>query len=248
MAFVGEAHDLVGIVFFLEATRHAVRAEETDVEELDLPVRDQAVGRAVEEEGRGGRVVAVVQSAAGEDGSRECDDAGVAEAVGQVLLQRTKLIYSELLILTPLKTGGVGLRKLLTLRCVRCSAGEAARGPDEKALTKRSERKGPAGKSPDHLAYAVGICLNVFEACDEESTPKTGNTTQKTTQKPIGETAQRILDLLTEDPYLTRQALAPILDLTPDGVKYHLNKLQRDGYLERKEGRKTGRWKVLIKK
>ena len=89
----------------------------------------------------------------------------------------------------------------------------------------------------------------------EESTPKTGNTTQKTTQKkssttpkPIGETAQKILDLLIEDPYLTRQALAPILDLTPDGVKYHLNKLQRDGYLERKEGRKTGRWKVLIKK
>lgn len=69
-----------------------------------------------------------------------------------------------------------------------------------------------------------------------------------TTPKPIGETAQKILDLLTEDPYLTRQALAPILDLTPDGVKYHLNKLQKDGYLERKEGRKTGRWKVLIKK
>ena len=97
---------------------------------------------------------------------------------------------------------------------------------------------------------------------DQESTPKlenttlksedtTQNTTQKnspTTQKPIGETAQKILDLLTDDPYLTRMALAPILDLTPDGVKYHLNKLQRDGYLERKEGRKTGRWIVLIKK
>ena len=97
---------------------------------------------------------------------------------------------------------------------------------------------------------------------DQESTPKlenttlmsedtTQNTTQKnspTTQKPIGETAQKILDLLTEDPYLTRQALAPILDLTPDGVKYHLNKLQKDGYLERKDGRKTGRWIVLIKK
>ena len=101
---------------------------------------------------------------------------------------------------------------------------------------------------------------------DQEFTPKTENTTQNTTQKgedttqkttqkkfsttqkPIGETAQKILDLLTEVPYLTRQALAPILDLTPDGVKYHLNKLQKDGYLERKEGRKTGRWKVLIKK
>ena len=37
------------------------------------------------------------------------------------MLQRTLLIYSELLILTPLKTGGVGLRKLLTVRCVHCS-------------------------------------------------------------------------------------------------------------------------------
>ena len=90
---------------------------------------------------------------------------------------------------------------------------------------------------------------------DQESTPKLENTTLKTTQKgeyttqkPISETAQKILDLLTDDPYLTRQSLAPILDLTPDGVKYHLNKLQRDGYLERKEGRKTGRWIVLIKK
>lgn len=75
---------------------------------------------------------------------------------------------------------------------------------------------------------------------DQESTPKLENTTQNTTQK--------ILDLLTDDPYLTRQALAPILDLTQDGMKYHLNKLQRDGYLKRKEGRKTGRWIVLIKK
>jgi ATP-dependent DNA helicase RecG len=101
---------------------------------------------------------------------------------------------------------------------------------------------------------------------DQESTPKADNSTPKatqkgedttqkttqkkssTTQKPIGETAQKILDLLTGDPYLTRQAMASILNLTPDGVKYHLNKLQRDGYLERKEGRKTGRWIVLIKK
>lgn len=53
---------------------------------------------------------------------------------------------------------------------------------------------------------------------DQESTPKLENTTLKTTQKgeyttqkPISETAQKILDLLTDDPYLTRQSLAPIL-------------------------------------
>ena len=105
----------------------------------------------------------------------------------------------------------------------------AASAPADCSRTVREVRRRPA---PEQISSS------------EESTPKTGNTTPK----PIGETAQKILDLLIEDPYLTRQALAPILDLTPDGVKYHLNKLQRDGYLERKEGRKTGRWKVLIKK
>jgi len=89
-------------------------------------------------------------------------DAVDPSAASSRMLQRTQLIYSELPILTPLKTGGVMLRKLLTLRCVRCSAGGAARGPDEKVRTKRPERKGPAGTSPDHLAYAVGICLNVL--------------------------------------------------------------------------------------
>ena len=101
---------------------------------------------------------------------------------------------------------------------------------------------------------------------DHESTPKEENTTQKTTQKaedttqktnpktenttqkPVSDTAQKILDLLTEDPYLTRQDIAPLLNLTPDGVKYHLTRLQRLGYLLRIEGRKSGRWKVLVKK
>lgn len=90
---------------------------------------------------------------------------------------------------------------------------------------------------------------------DQESTPKEENTTQNTTQKvgnatqkPISDTAQKILDVLSEDPYLTRQDLAPLLNLSPDGVKYHLTRLQKLGYLLRFEGRKSGRWKVLIKK
>lgn len=83
------------------------------------------------------------------------------------------------------------------------------------------------------------------------TTPKVDKTTPKaenTTQKPIRDTAQKILDLLTEDPYLTRQDIAPLLNLTPDGVKYHLTRLQKLGYLLRTDGRKSGRWKVLIKK
>ena len=101
---------------------------------------------------------------------------------------------------------------------------------------------------------------------DEESTPKTGNTTQNTipktenstpkttpkkeesTPKKLGATAQSILDVLSEDPYLKREEIAERVGLKLEGLKYQLGQLQKKGYLLRVEGRKTGRWKVLIKK
>lgn len=101
---------------------------------------------------------------------------------------------------------------------------------------------------------------------DIESSDKIGDITQKTTQKnpdttqkpprkdmgitqkPIGDTAQKILDILTEDPFLTRESIAPLVGISSDGVKYHLNRLQKGGYLRRDSGRKQGRWIVLIKK
>lgn len=80
---------------------------------------------------------------------------------------------------------------------------------------------------------------------------KDGNTTQKTTPKDenstpkkLGATAQSILDILSEDPYL----VATRAGLKLEGLKYQLAQLQKKGYLLRTEGRKTGRWKVLIKK
>ena len=54
--------------------------------------------------------------------------------------------------------------------------------------------------------------------------------------------------MLSEDPYMKREEIMIRLNLTLGGVKYHLANLQKDRYLIRIEGRKTGRWKVLIKK
>ncbi len=70
-----------------------------------------------------------------------------------------------------------------------------------------------------------------------ESAPRT---TQKTTQK----TTQRILTLISEDPGITRQQLAEALEITSDGVKYHLRRLQEQGLLRRIGPDKGGRWKV----
>jgi ATP-dependent DNA helicase RecG len=63
-------------------------------------------------------------------------------------------------------------------------------------------------------------------------------TTQKTTQK-------RILDLLRKSPSLSRRELAEILeDITEDGVKYHIDKLKKEGKIERIGGDRGGYWKI----
>lgn len=55
----------------------------------------------------------------------------------------------------------------------------------------------------------------------------------------------RILSALRAEPTLTRKALAARLGLTPDGVKYHLARLNAAGRLRHVGPTKTGRWEVL---
>ena len=83
----------------------------------------------------------------------------------------------------------------------------------------------------------------------EKTSPKTNpKASPKSPRKPLGKTAQTILDMFSEDPYMKREDLMAKLNLTLAGVKYHLANLQKEKYLLRIEGRKSGRWKVLIKK
>ena len=62
-------------------------------------------------------------------------------------------------------------------------------------------------------------------------------TTQKTTQK--------ILDILKEHPQAGRKEIAEILgDITEDGVKYHIDKLKKEGILNRIGPDKGGYWEI----
>ena len=69
-----------------------------------------------------------------------------------------------------------------------------------------------------------------------------GETTQKTTRK----TTQKIVVILKQNPFSSRQEIAKTLgDITENGVKYHLDKLKSAGIIQRIGADKGGHWEVI---
>ncbi len=61
-------------------------------------------------------------------------------------------------------------------------------------------------------------------------------TPQKTTQK--------IIELIQEDPNITRKQLSEKIGITEDGIKYNLNLLIKFGKIKRVGPDKGGHWEV----
>ena len=71
-------------------------------------------------------------------------------------------------------------------------------------------------------------------------------TTQKTTQN-LTENQRAILVYLQEHPDATRKDIAEaISDISEDGVKYNLARLQDLGIIKRVGGRKQGYWEIIL--
>lgn len=69
--------------------------------------------------------------------------------------------------------------------------------------------------------------------------------TQITTQISTQIISKRILELLRQNPSISRKKLSELLgSITENGVKYHLKKLKEEGKIRRMGGTR-GRWKVL---
>ena len=81
---------------------------------------------------------------------------------------------------------------------------------------------------------------NVLDNCEMQIKV----TTQKTTQKNEPTTAQKILQLLLKDPKMTRTELAKQVNLSPDGIKWNLDKLKKEGKICRIGPDKGGHWEV----
>ena len=75
------------------------------------------------------------------------------------------------------------------------------------------------------------------------------DTTQKkeiATQKNLNTTQKKVLEYFKDNPKATRVDAANALgNITEDGVKFIIAKLQKKGLLKRVGGRKHGEWQVL---
>ena len=81
----------------------------------------------------------------------------------------------------------------------------------------------------------------------KEPAISTSKTTLKTTLKlpeNYPETTRKIIELIEDKPYITRQEIADNVKITLDGVKYHLNKLYKNKIIKRVGPAKGGHWKV----
>lgn len=56
----------------------------------------------------------------------------------------------------------------------------------------------------------------------------------------------RIIEQLRNNPKITRKELASILSITPDGVKYHLQKMVQEGIVIRHGSARSGYWEVKV--
>lgn len=77
-----------------------------------------------------------------------------------------------------------------------------------------------------------------------ETVDKVSRTTGMTTGSTTGKAAS-LLECLRRHPQTTIPELARLLEMTEDGVNYHLKRLRKAGLLKREGGRRAGRWVVM---
>ena len=59
-------------------------------------------------------------------------------------------------------------------------------------------------------------------------------------------TRDKIVEQMRANPKITRNELAAILGLTPDAIKYHLQKLTAEGIIARQGSARSGYWEVTV--
>ena len=126
--------------------------------------------------------------------------------------------------------------------------------------------KKPHFQSSQSMFYSIipnvnyGLTDDDFEKMVEERRINDAKAHPVTEEKPakettvaalarrLGTTAQKILDAMTDDPTVTREALVEITGVGFDAVKKQISRLTEQGIIIREGSKKNGRWIVLIRK
>ena len=75
----------------------------------------------------------------------------------------------------------------------------------------------------------------------EESTQETTTSTQET----LMSTQERIIEEIRKHPFTTREQLAQVIGITPDGIKKQLDKLKKMGKIRHVGATKKGHWEII---
>ena len=86
----------------------------------------------------------------------------------------------------------------------------------------------------------IGISWN-----NAESTQEIQQSTQETQQSSQQTTAERIIEEIRKHPFTTREQLAKVIGITPDGIKKQLDKLKKDGKIRHVGATKKGHWEII---
>ena len=113
------------------------------------------------------------------------------------------------------------------------------------------------GRIPvEEVANRVNSTLEKYpvnEDNSEKKYPVNGNSTlekypvKRSTHKPVGRTAQRIIDIVISNPMITREKMANELGISLDGVKKQIKNLRDRGILIHEGSDKAGYWRIIVK-
>ena len=93
-----------------------------------------------------------------------------------------------------------------------------------------------------HVNGNVNVFIDFMLMCINSSLEKI---TQKTTQKiKLNNNQLKIIELIKENPKITRNELSKKLNITSDGVKYNLKKLVDNKIIERIGPDNGGYWEI----
>jgi len=82
-------------------------------------------------------------------------------------------------------------------------------------------------------------------AAAQETTQENHGSTQESTQETNKSTQEMIIDEIRKRPFTTREQLAKVIGITPDGIKKQLDKMKKAKRIKHVGPTKGGHWEII---